>query len=84
MPVITCPCGAQKSCTPTEVARGRKYCSAECAKTYRVYAVKPDPLDARVTVRLTQGERAALDHHADLEGVLITDLARRYILSGLS
>lgn len=83
MPTITCQCGAEKSFRPAEIARGRKYCSDECARRFRVYAVKDDPLSEKVTVTMTKAMRAELEANAALEGVLITDLSRGYLAEGL-
>lgn len=83
MPILTCKCGNTHAVTQTELERGRKYCSAVCSRKFRVYAVKAETLDAKVTVTMTKGLRKTLEQRASMEGIQITDLARQYLVAGL-
>lgn len=84
MPIITCPCGNTKVITPYAAeVQGQRYCSRVCAQRFRIYATKAETLSAKVTVTLTKAHRETLEHRAEVEGMLVTELGRRFIIEGL-
>lgn len=80
---ITCQCGERKVISDYAHRHGQRYCSQACAKRFRVYATKAETLADRVTVPLTKGQRETLERRAELEGVSLAVLARRYVVEGL-
>lgn len=81
---LQCQCGKEFTCSEyAHNVQGRKYCSNTCAKRFRVYTTKAETLSAKITVTLTEGQRKTLEHRAVIEGCLVTELGRRFIIEGL-
>ena len=82
--ILQCRCGKTKEITNYAHEHGQRYCSMECARRFRVYTTKPETLNAKVTVTMTTAQRKTLEQRAQIEDISITDLARQYIVQGLS
>ena len=84
MPVqIVCAhCGKSHNVTPTELARGAKYCSIGCAREGRK-ETGPERLTERLGVPMTRSDMIALNARAERENIALASLAREFILAGL-
>lgn len=83
MITLKCQCGADFKASQYAVDHGRKYCSDGCARQFR-YKHREDSRLAKVTITLTDAERAAFEHRALNEDTSLVELGRRYILAGLA